>query len=178
MQINRSSFSIQPVETSHHTKAPTEHQHNSANAFANMGSDTINISDEAKALLQAKMQEYGADSPDQLSATQLADLKETMQQSQDVTDSDRAALASLAADNETRTERRPPPPPKRQEAANSDAIDDLEDQIAELEKEIEELRAKAADDEKSKEELKNKQNELSLLESDLSLQKQQAAAQA
>ncbi len=159
------------------------------NAFAAMGEDTVRISDEARALLESKMEEYGADTPDDLSDEQLADLKKTMAEAEGVTDEDRQALAERAGDRPPpmgggaeaggRGERRGPPPKKPGgSSGDDDEVDDLKSEISDLEDEIEALRAKAATDEESKEELKSKQTELSLLESELALLEQAASAQA
>lgn len=158
------------------------------NAFAAMGADTVEISDAARDVLEAKMREYGAETPDELSSEQLADLKNTMAEAEGVTDADRTALAERASDSPPpkgaaaatggKTERRGPPP-KKDGAATSDEdeVEDLESEISDLEDEIETLRAKAATDEDSREELKSKQVELVLLESQLALLEQGAAVQ-
>lgn len=148
-------------------------------------SDTVTISDEAKAVLEAKMQEYDAETPDDLTKEEKEDIKQTLENTEGVTEDDLEKLA--------KAEQGPPPgagggvgkgggagkpagggkPDSGGEKTN-DTIEDLEDEITALEEEIEELRTKASKDEESKEEMKAKEVELMLLQAELT-QEQNAA---
>ena len=157
--------------------------------------DLVTISDEAKAVLEAKMKEFDANTPTDLSRDEREDIKQTLQETDGVTEKDLQALADAEKKGQEmgpppreggpppggpggggEVGRKGPPPKKGGGDQSSDAIDDIEDNIAELEEEIEELRAKAANDESAKEELKAKQIELSLLQAELALEEQKMSA--
>lgn len=160
--------------------------------------DTVAISDEARELLAAKLEEYGARGPGDLTDAEHADLKRTMAEAEGVTDQDRDALdkaaergremaekgkEEAAEAREAKAERQGPPSGGQGTSGeDSDDIEDLKDDIDEAEEAIEELSAKAAGDDaeaiEAREELKAKRIDLALLEAELALLEQQAMQSA
>ena len=158
----------------------TKQDKKSEQFLRNTGPDTIDISNEAKALLKAKMEEYGAMTPGDLSPEEIEDIKKTMAESEVVTVEDKATLdriAGMASGEGPRgvggppsggaTGMQGPPPKKGGDQSESDEVTDLEDEIEDLKEEIEELRVSSTKNAEDKEELKAKKVELSILEAEL-----------
>ncbi len=155
------------------------------------GPDTLQISQEARDLLAAKMDEFDAETPHDLTREERDNIRQALAETDGVTDEDRAALAEAAQ----RERKGPPPgggrppkgggpggmggpPPKKETtgAGSSDEVDDLKEEIEDLQAEIEALQAKASQDEEAAKELKAKRIELSTLEAELTLLQQQESA--
>jgi hypothetical protein len=159
--------------------------------------DTVEISEEARALLRAKMKEMGTP-PGDLTKEQKDELKGVLSKALGVSKEqlDEVAHSLGRGDLPPEGMRRPPkggPPPQGGRSGGAGAgrgaggearstgvenrIEKLEEDIKELEKEIEELRSKASRDEGAKKELKTKEVELSSKQTELAeLQGQQNKA--
>lgn len=172
------------------------------------GGDQLHISQEARELLDSKMQQFGARRPSELTAEQHEEIKAAMDELREEIQSknplhknglDKASHHDNASEQgrEARQDGPPPgdgpppagargkggPPPGGGAAGGatdiSDEIEELEEDIEALEEEIQELEADAAQDEEAKDQLKTKRAELLLLEAELAmLEQQQTAAMA
>lgn len=144
------------------------------------GGDQVQVSPEARALLDAKMQEFGVQDPGKLSPEQHEELKSAMDELREEQGlqgpppgGGPPPKGGPMGMGGPRPGGGPPPGGAQGAEGGSDDIEDLEDEIEELEEEIEELEAEAAEDPEAKEELKTKRAELLLLEAELAMLQQQ-----
>lgn len=153
-----------------------------------LGSDIVTISDEAKQLLAAKLAEYDADNPDDLTEEEQTELRavlaeafsaeeDSTETADEVEGEEEDTVTTTAATGESDDSQAAGAASGSEESSSDDtAIEELEEQIEELEQEIQDLEAKAQTDETSKKELNEKRMELSMLESELALLDQQQQA--
>ncbi len=156
--------------------------------------DTVEISEEARALLKAKMKEMGT-SPGNLTREQKDELKGILSKELGVSKEQLDEVAQslgkgdLPPEGMGRASKEGPSPQggragkagggeagaETESTTVADRIETLEQDIEELEEEVEDLRGKAARDEDAKEQLKAKEVELSTKQTELAeLQGQQS----
>lgn len=157
------------------------------------GGDTVSISDEARSLSEAKMKEYGVESPDQLTDEQDQEIRSEMESieippppknnGQDGATQVAATTVSMATGtvgaSATSASGASGNASGSGAASSSSSSDDeekkteLENEIKALQQEVSQLRGKVKDDPEAADSLKTKQSELTSKQTELAELEQQ-----
>lgn len=154
------------------------------------GGDTVVISDEARAMLQATLEKYEDVAPEDMTDSDKEEVRDALAEAlgsaevQPGTGTAAASGTEETADADGGEDGSASASSGGGAGASGssgntteDQIEDLEEEIEELEQEIEELRPKAAHDEDAKNELKSKETELAAKQNELAqLENQQESA--